>query len=380
MNGIFTIIELTKKECKYTVKSIFFFIFIVLLSVSCYMEFHGKIQYLPIKSQSDLVNYNDKSGQTFIIENPTDLQKRNSIRSILEDKSNSSINRNEDYTKLLDKINELSFDEIISESTKVINKDKVGLEIYNQICTILESPQNFIQADLKTSKELMERKVKEEDLYSRFVKNFASVSSMIAMLYIIIIFAFTLEKDKRDNINEVIRTTSIRPHEYILGNYLGKIIPIAISYLVISVIFFVTAYYKYKASGLEVSNLLLGVKYIITWSFVSFFFVSSFVVLVSLLIYDSIATGALCVLLNVFLSGKLNPLYNYQIKYSYFEGSLISTNSLIAYNRVAFLIGGFLCLILSCITWGRIKYLRNGGIYDGTRKFIKNKLKNLPVK
>lgn len=379
MNGIFTIIELTKKECKYTVKSIFFFIFIVLLSVSCYMEFHGKIQYLPIKSQSDLVNYN-KSGQTFIIENPTDMQKRNSIRSILEDKDNNSINRNDDYSKLLDKIDELSFDEIISESTKVINKDKDGLKTYNQICTILESPQNFIQADLKTSKEMLESKANEEDLYSRFAKNFASVSSMIVMLYIIVIFAFTLEKDKRDNINEVIRTTSIRPHEYILGNYLGKIIPIAISYLAISMIFFITAYYKYKISGLEVSNILLGIRYIITWSFVSIFFVSSFVILVSILVYDSIAAATLCVLLHVFISGKINPVYNYQIKYSYFEGALISSNSVVAYNRVAFLIGGFLFLIMSCITWGRIKYLRNGGIYDGARKFIKNKLKNLPGK
>lgn len=381
MKSFAVVSELTWKECKYTLKSSFFWVLIIIFCISCYLEFNGKIKYIPLQSQSDVMNYNNKVGNTFIINNPTDEQKRNFLKSVLEDESNKDIIRNATYTKILNEIDIIDFKEITELAKDIINNNtENGEDTLIEIFSVnYASRKGYISADLKTANDMLNRNIGQDDLYSMFVKSFTSVSTIIISIYVIILFSFILERDKKDNINEVIRTSSIKSYQYILGKYLGCFIPLCIVYLLISHIFFVLAYNKYNISGAGISNMLIGLKYISQCFFVTIFFVSAFVFLVSVVITDSIATTTLCVVLNIFLSRILPRNFNYEIKYSFSNELSTDINNIISYNRVGYILGAILSIAIASFMWQKIKYIGDGGLINGVRKVIKNKFKNMPI-
>lgn len=381
MKSFTVVCELIWKESRHTLKSLFFWLLIIIFCISCYLEFNGKIKYIPLQSQSDVMNYNNKVGYTFIIKDPTDEQKRNFLKSILEDDSNKDIIRNDTYTKIINEIDMIDLNEITELAKNVVNYNtNNGEDTLGEIFSInYASKKGYIPADLKTANDILNKNIGQDDLYSRFVKDFTSVSTIILSIYIIILFSFILERDKKDNINEVIRTSSIKSHEYILGKYLGCLIPLCIIYFLISVVFFILAYNKYNLSIGFILSMVIGIKYISEYFFVTIFFVSAFVFLMSVVITDSIATAAFCVILNICLSRFLPQAFNYGIRYSFSSGLSTDIENIIIYNRVIYTLAAVLLIIISSLMWNRVKYIGSGGLISGIRRVIKSKFKNMPV-
>jgi len=144
--------------------------------------------------------------------------------------------------------------------------------------TVYSEENNFLQIirsrRYNDSQELYNSILKEDKLTNAYARLYADYIGISMGFFTVFVTAFTLVKDKRYNVNELIYTTEISSYKYILGKYLADVLVTA--FLVLLTAGHATwVFYQYsKLTGDSISYLAFF-KYSILWIFPTIMFVTS---------------------------------------------------------------------------------------------------------
>lgn len=287
MNTAATIASIMKYELKQQLKSIVFWIIVALLLIFLYSEIFPYIMYYPIKTESDLERLKEVGAYTDLMIEKSEKEVNEVIKEYLVGIVNANDTAKEDKDSVQTMLGKMAKEDMSLKDIEIYSKEKLS-KYYNTIRVII-SNKKYRDATLDEAKGKVNGALKLDRFSSYFARRFADRIGVFSVLIILFIFAFIFEKDRRDNINEIIYTRPVKAVEYVTGKYLGALFAYLLLLSFITIILDILVCYKSASMGWSF-NFFDIIGYTFSWVFISIIFISVLITALSLILKSGIAT------------------------------------------------------------------------------------------
>ncbi len=261
----------------------FIFIFFIYTEVSPYL-----INY-PIESQKKLDQLKKQGAYGDFYVNKTVTDKMNDVKEYLSNYMKSDIpqERKAELDLLLNEINEGSkgLGEVLayfeaSTSENAANELAVIRSIIDTVKR--EATLEEVQAKVKTALE--------NSPFSVYIsKIYGDRTTALLNFLMLFIFAFLFARDHKNQLGEILHTKAVKPYEYVLGKYLGALIPLLALVLITALVVDFCMYINFLSHPDYKINLLNIVNYTLLFPVVSLLFSSALVTFLALVFKNGFA-------------------------------------------------------------------------------------------
>ncbi|WP_252238152.1 hypothetical protein [Clostridium sp. VAP51] len=351
-------LKLTLFEMKKQITSISFIIIIAIFIVFAITQMGGIFHY-PVMNNQDITYLKEHSGEAknylYVKASPKEL-KTNTIdylnRTISQDQM-----KKEDANvikSLITKMEQenLSFDQVY----KILSKENSDLiswldackaQFGNKVGTIDEINQNM--------KISLDRKGYSTVFFEKYVTYMQLICAMLILPLFILLFT----KDAKYNMNEIISIQPISAIRYILGRYIGCLLPILLIVYILGLAMNFYIIHRFQTAGWQI-NYEIFFKDYMTFIVPTILFLSSLIMFLVLFLKKAIAVFPLYILYVIFNAtqsaflgqNQTNSLYKCVIRLD----NIIPYDNFILLNRGLYLVLSVILIIISCILY---KYSRN---------------------
>ncbi|QUL56263.1 hypothetical protein KDC22_07060 [Paenibacillus tritici] len=349
--------QITKFEVKQQSKSLLFLICTILLIYNMYQEFRPLLTYYPIQSDSDISQLAQSGNPEHLQVLRSEKELALAVSKYLLDLSPEYFENNLEASKKLRRLGE----EIQKKQMNISQILAYSKENLNDWFYWVEGAIESEKYRFGTVEEVNEKLKKDLDgkyftyeVAMRFVDRAQVFSSII----VIPLFVLMFYKDRRYQMEELIHSKKIKPHEYIIGRFSGGMLPLVAVLFLLATIINIWMCIKFIKVGETVNFLDMYINFFL-FLLPSILFSSVFVVFLSLVFRNSIA--ALPVLFMYFIFNiseqaftgrEMNTvsMYKFMIRT---DGLIIDYKlfSIIVENRLLYLLMSLVFLALSAKLW-----------------------------
>lgn len=247
-------IEIMWFEAKQTFKNIAFLIGAVFLLFTIIYLCKPYINYLPPKSEQDLIQIVKETGDEEDAHIPVRKEERYdfAVECLKENLIKSGM-KDETIKNIIDKIytENMSFDEI---------------DIYLlEECRISGASNNYIRAkskraSLEETKLFIANALEKEPFSAYFARRYADLLGILCVFYVLMIFPFLFGSDFKKDMWDLLHTKSIKPWKYVLGKTLGALLAILSVLVLVGSVF--SIWLQIKGA-----NFLLPINFFDIWKY-----------------------------------------------------------------------------------------------------------------
>jgi ABC-type transport system involved in multi-copper enzyme maturation permease subunit len=368
------IYSIFRYEVKYQFKNIILWSVSLLLLIFLYTEVVPYALYYPVKTQNDLVNLQKVGAAGDFRVKSTDTEIKNEIKTSLENRlKDSSLTQKEKASLevLIRDINQKSSNDILKYFEEMP-------DFYESVKSIIEF-NTYRVATLAEVQSMVNDKLRSERFSAYFARRYCDRLAVFACFIILFLFAFTFDRDRRSNINEILYTKPVKSTEYIIGKYLGVLLPFLMIISFITIVVGLFMYFRFTNFGWQFNPVDIYKSFLL-WVCVSVIFSGALITALSLLLRNGIATLPLYLVYYIFMVkpsmdggvwGYPIDLAHFMIRWDNFfkpESGILST--LIIQNRVLYLLLAFLFIIISIILWEKNRGSIKGVIDNAYKRLI----------
>lgn len=368
-----------KYELKQQFMSIVFWIVAALILIFLYSEVLPYVLYYPFNTDKDMAKLKEVGAYTDLLIEKSDKEVNDAIKDYLVKIVNSSTFPKEDKESVQTMLDKVSNENMSLYNIEIYTKENLS-KYYSIIKVIIN--RKYRDATLDEAKDKVNDALKLNRFSSYFARRLADRIAVFSVFIILFIFAFIFDKDRRDNINEIIYTKPVKAYEYVIGKYLGALLSYLILISVIIIILDVLVCYKSALIGWSF-NFFDIIGYTLSWGFITILYASILITALSLILQSGIA--AIPVYLVYFIA-MVKPIMtnNGEIVYpvgltryiirwdgGFFDIETSNKVNQIVQNRIFYSLLTIILLIITAFVWKRCRTLKRGVFNDVFRSIFK---------